>query len=58
MELKRLSDRQKSIRERLLQQETSEALRNALQKKADSKKKRLETRRAAFSGEGLKQLWI
>ena len=55
MELKRLSDRQKSIRERLLQLETSEALRQTLQKKADGKKKRLEARRAAGIGEALKQ---
>ena len=52
-ELERLTDVQKSIRTRLLELDTSEALRNTLQKKAAEKKRRGAAAMAARSGEAL-----
>ena len=49
--LERLTHSQRSVRSRLQEFTTSEALRNTLQKKAKAKAKRLATRRAALTGE-------
>ena len=52
-ELERLTDSQKSVRARLLEFETSDALRQTLQRKALKKSKMSANRKAALSGEAL-----
>ena len=54
LELQRLTHSQKSLRARLLEFDTSEALRNTLQKKAAEKKKRNAAVRASLTGDALK----
>ena len=53
-ELERLTHSQKSVRARLLEFDTSDALRHTLQRKADLKIKLSTNRKATLFGEGLK----
>ena len=54
-DVERLIQSQKSIKHRLLQIFTSEALRDTLQLRAAERKKRAESKRAACSGEALEK---